>query len=38
MKESQIKTGEMKTQVGRVVVGYVAKKGSIEKAAQDFLK
>lgn len=38
MKENQIKTGEIKSQVGKVVIRYVAEKGSIEKAAKDFIK
>lgn len=31
-------TSEIKVQVGKVIVGYVGSKGSIEKAARDLIK
>lgn len=37
-KESQQQTAAAKSEVTKVVVGYVAQKGSIEKATQDFIK
>jgi hypothetical protein len=38
IKESQVKTDQMKSQVSKVMIGYVGRKGSIEKAAQDLIK